>query len=158
MRARSSVIVALTAALLSACVGSGMTSPGVSPVLPAADTAAAQRLISADETLQTLSFPVAGSTRVSGTVDGYRSPAYLVPIAKGETLTVTLESPSTNAYFNVHDAVDSSGYAVFNGNSGDRTARLTATADMTYVIRPFQPRASARRNEQVPYRFTVERG
>jgi len=115
-------------------------------------------LISPDETLQTLSFPAVGSTRVSGTVDGYRSPAYLVPVAKRQTLTVTLESASSNAYFNIHDAADSSGYAVFNGNSGDRTARLTAPRDMSYVIRPFQPRASARRNEQVPYSFAVERG
>jgi len=143
-------IIALTAALLTACAVGG-------PTLPAADTAAAQRLISPDETLQSLSFPAMGSTRVSGTIDGYKSPAYLVPVAKGKTLTVVLDSPSNNAYFNVQDAIDSSGYAVFNGNTGGRTARLTAPADMSYVIRPFQPRASARRNERVPYSLRVER-
>ncbi|MEA3277488.1 MAG: hypothetical protein U9Q81_19830 [Pseudomonadota bacterium] len=147
----------LTAALLTACGGTAVTSSGSNLTLPAANTAAAQRLISPDETLQTLSFPAIGSTRASGTIDGYKSPAYLVPVAKGQTLTVVLESPSSNAYFNVHDAADSSGLALFNGNSGERTARLTAPADMSYVIRPFQPRASARRNEKVPYSFTVER-
>jgi hypothetical protein len=155
MRANILIIIALGAALNAACGGSAMTGGG--PTLPAADRAGAERLISPDETLETLSFPAVGSTRVSGTVDGYRHRAYLVPIAQGQTLTAALESPSANVYFNVHDAADSSGYAVFNGNSGERTARLTAPRDLTYVIRPFQPRASARRGEQVPYRLTVER-
>lgn len=152
MRANTAAIVALTAVLLGACAG--VTGSSDSPTLPAADTAAAQRLISPDETL---SFPVVGGTEVSGIIHGYKSPAYLVPIAKGQTLTVVLDSPSANAYFNVHDAADSSGFAVFNGNSGERTARLTAPKDMTYVIRPFQPRASARRNERLTYSFTLER-
>lgn len=149
--------IALTAALLTACAGPGVTNTSGTPVLPAADRAAAQRLISPDETLQILSFPSVGSTGVSDTIEGYKHPAYLVPTAKGQTLTVVLESPSVNAYFNIHDAADSSGLAVFNGNSGERTARLTAPANMTYVIRPFQPRAMARRNETAPYSFTIER-
>jgi hypothetical protein len=157
MPAKLPTALALCAALLSACGGTGTTTSGGNVTLPAADAAAAQRLISPDETLQTLSFPAVGSTTVSGNIDGYKTRVYLVPIAKGQTLTVTLQSPSSNAYFNIHDAADSSGLAVFNGNSGERTARLTAPADMTYVIRPFQPRASARRNEQAPYSFMVSR-
>jgi hypothetical protein len=157
MNSRNRTMVALIAALLTGCGGTGMTGSAGSPALPAADTAAAQRLISTDETLETLSFPAVGTTRASGTINGYKSPAYLAPVAKGQTLTVVLESPSANADFNVHDAADSSGAAVFNGNSGKRTAHLTAPKDMTYVIRPFQPRASARRNERVPYSFTVQR-
>ena len=123
--------IALTAALLASCAGTGAIGARASPALPAADTAAAERLIAPDETLQTLSLPAIGSTRVSGTIDGYRHPAYLVPVAKRQTLAVTLESPSPNAYFNVHDAADGSGLAVFNGNSGERVARLTAPADIT---------------------------
>ena len=157
MRFTAPAALVLTASLLSGCVDSETTRAGSVPSLPAADTAAAQRLISADETLQTPSFPVSGVTQVSGTVDGYKSTAYLVPVAKGQTLTVTLDSPSANAYFNVHDAADSSGTAVFNGNTGGRTARLTAPADTTYVIRPFQPRATARRNKRFPYRLDIER-
>jgi hypothetical protein len=157
MRIDTGFAIALTAALLAGCGSAGVSDAGGSAALPAADVAAAQRLVSPDETLQTLDFPRIGSTRVSGTVDGYKHTSYLVPIAKGQTLTVTLESPNANAYFNVHDAADSSGFGVFNGNSGERTARLTAPENMTYVIRPFQPRASARRNEQVPYSFTVKR-
>lgn len=157
MRLTLAATIVLTASLLAACVDSQTSRSSSVPSLPAVDTAAAQRLISPDETLQTLRFPIRGTTQVSGTVEGYKGVAYLVPVAKGQTLTVTLESPSSNAYFNVHDAADSSGAAVFNGNSGERSARLTAPADTTYVIRPFQPRATARRNEQFAYRFEIER-
>lgn len=125
--------------------------------LPAADAAAAQRLLSPDETLQTLTFPPSGSTTASGRIMGYASPAYAVPVAAGQTLVVIMESPSDNAYFNVHDAADSSGAAVFRGEVEGRTARISAPADMTYVIRPFQPQAMARRNETASYSFTIER-
>lgn len=156
MHAKAPPALALCVALFTGCSG-GASIAGDAPALPAADTAAAKRLISADETLETLSFPAVGSTRVSGTVDGWRSKAYLVPMAQGQTLTVILESPSNNAYFNVHDAADGSGAAVFNGNTGERTARVNAARDMTYVVRPFQPRASARRGEKVPYSLALER-
>lgn len=126
-------------------------------VLPAADTAAAQRLLSPDETLQTLSFPATNSTTVSGRIKGYSSPAYAVPVAAGQTLIVTMESPSDNAYFNVHDAADSSGAAVFRGEVDGRTSRISAPRDMTYVVRPFQPRAMARRNETATFTFNIER-
>lgn len=153
---------ALAAALLvsvvglSSCVGTPTKEAG-DVSLPPADMAAAQRLVSADETLQVLSFPAAGSVMVSGVVDGYKSPAYLVPAAAGQSLALVLSSRSPNAYFNVHDAADSSGQALFNGNTGERTATLTAARAMTFVIRPFQPRASARRGERVPYDLEVAR-
>ena len=157
MRATKVLPTILFGGLLSACAGTGMVSSTDTQILPAADISSAEALISPDETLESLTFPVTGSIQVNGTINGYKHPAYLVPVAKGQTLTVILESPSYNAYFNVHEATDSSGFAVFNGNFGERTARLEAPTAMTYVIRPFQPRASARRNEQVPYRLTVER-
>ena len=74
--------------------------------LPPPNIAGAKQLISPDETLTVLKFPAVGSQRVKGIIDGYRHPAYLVPLAQGQTLTVTLSSPSANAYFNIHDAAD----------------------------------------------------
>ena len=142
--------------VLTGCGGASATS-GAGPVLPAVNTIAATQLLSPDETLQTVSFPVVGSTSLAGRVVGYKTISYAVPVAKGQTLTVELKSDSSNAYFNIHDAADSSGFAVFNGNSGARIARLTATQDLTYVIRPFQPRASARRGEAFDYTFLVDR-
>ena len=107
--------------------------------------------------MQTVSFPAVGSTSLAGRVEGYKTVSYAVPVAAGQTLTVELKSDSSNAYFNIHDASDSSGAAVFNGNSGARVARLTATQDVTYVIRPFQQRATARRGEAFDFTFLVDR-
>jgi len=143
---------------MAAALAAGLSlSPAGAVTLPAPNIAGARKLISPDETLTVLKFSTVGSQRVSGIIDGYRHPAYLVPLARGQTLTVTLTSPSANAYFNIHDAADASGQALFNGNTGERTARVTAPAALSVVIRPFQPRASARRKEHVPYRFSLER-
>lgn len=146
---------ATSAAKLAASRAAQSTAGAV--VMPATDTAAAQRLLSSDETLQILSFPAHGNTTVSGRIQGYASPAYAVPAAAGQMLIVIMESPSDNAYFNVHDAADSSGAAVFRGEVDGQAARIRAPRDMTYVIRPFQPRATARRNETASYSFTIER-
>ena len=163
-RMRSFPFVSILAAsliattVLSGCGGASTTSSGgAGPVLPAVNTAAATQLLSPDETLQTVSFPAVGSTSLAGRVEGYKTVSYAVPVAAGQILTVELKSDSSNAYFNIHDAADSSGAAVFNGNSGARVARLTGTQDVTYVIRPFQPRASARRGESFDYTFLVDR-
>lgn len=144
------------AGALAAGLTLGLASAGAAS-LPPPNIAGARQLISPDETLIVLKFPAVGSKRIKGLIDGYRHPAYLVPLALGQTLTVTLTSPSANAYFNLQDAADSSGQALFNGNTGERTARLTAPAALSVVIRPFQPRASARRKERIPFLLTVER-
>ena len=107
--------------------------------------------------MQPVGLPAVGSTSLAGRVEGYKTVAYAVPVAAGQTLTVELKSDSSNAYFNIQDVTDSSGFAVFNGNSGARIARLTATNDVTYVIRPFQQRAGARRGEAFEYTFLVDR-
>jgi hypothetical protein len=148
---------ALTAVLLTACAAPGVTPSGGAPVLPPVDETGAQRLIGPEQTVQTLSFPPVGSTKVSGRIIGYKSTAYAVPVATGQTLVVTMESPSDNAYFNVQNAADSSGAAVFRGEIAGRTARIHADSNATYLISPFQPRASARRNESASYSFTIER-
>lgn len=153
----SSILTILAVAGLSACVGTPTTGDSAGVSLPPPDVAAAERLLSPDETLQTLTFPAEGSTSVNGRVVGYKTVSYAVPVAQGQRLEVELRSDSSNAYFNIHDAADSSGAAVFNGNSGARIARLTAPRDMTYVIRPFQPRASARRDEAFAYTFLIDR-
>jgi hypothetical protein len=157
MRSLSLILTVLAAAGLSACAGSANTGGSAAVSLPQPDVAAAERLISPDETLQTLTFPAEGSTSVNGRVVGYKTVSYAVPVAQGQRLEVELRSDSSNAYFNIHDAADSSGAAVFNGNTGARVARLTAPRDMTFVIRPFQPRASARRGESFEYTFLIDR-
>ncbi|MEO1092336.1 MAG: hypothetical protein AAFX81_17070 [Pseudomonadota bacterium] len=148
-----------------AVAGCGRTDPGEPtltlrpdvPPLPPADTAAAEALIGPDETLQVLEFAQDGSTTVTGTVDGYRSTAYAVPVASAQTLTVTFQPASQNLYMNVQNAADPSGAAVHRGEVDGPTSSLIAPEAGTYVIRPFQPRASARRGETVTYTITIAR-
>ncbi|NEV60474.1 hypothetical protein [Thiorhodococcus minor] len=125
--------------------------------MPAVDTLAVQQLLSPDERLEVLSFPTVGRMRQIGEIAGYASPAYAVPVASGQTLVVALDSPSNSAYFNIHDAADATGAAVFRGEVEGREARIKTESDATYVIRPFQPRAMARRDEVAPYALTIER-
>ena len=126
--------------------------------LPPVDTAAAQRLLSPDETLQTLDFPESGTRTLSGRIEGYKSVIYALPIRKGQRLEVTMDTKSSSAYFNIQDVKDPSGAALFAGElSGTNTALIRATADTTYVLRPYLNRAVARRGSTADYTFKIER-
>ncbi len=133
-------------------------STGVVAGMPVADLAAAQRLLSQDETPQILNFPESGSTTASGRIVGRQSTAYVLPIRKGQRLSVTMDTPSDSAYFNIQDVKDQSGAAVFAGETtNSRTATVTATEDGTYLIRPYLNRAVARRGESSNYLLKIER-
>ncbi len=162
---RHALLSALAIAVALTGCAAGPTTPSTtsrslpaSGGLPAVDTAAAQRLLSADETLQTLDFPASGTKTLSGRIEGYKSVAYALPVRQGQRLEVTMESPSSAAYFNIFDAKDTSGTALFAGETaGTNTALIRATEDATYVIRPFLNRAAARRGESANYTFKIER-
>ena len=153
-------LVALLTGTLAAC-GGGTSAPTsqapAAPSVPSVDTAGAQGLLSADETLQVVSMPATGSTTVSGTVAGYESNAYAVPVGAGQTLRVDFQSSNTNLYMNIHDTADQSGAAVHRGEVDGPSAVLSPAAPTTYLIRPFQPRAMARRNETGDYTIQIAR-
>lgn len=161
---RIALTLILTPWLLSGCVintPSAATGAGTSAMtggLPSIDTGAAQRLLSPDETLQTLNLPATGGQTVSGRVEGYRSVAYAIPLRAGQTLDVTMDTPSDSAYFNIQDAKDPSGAAVFAGEASNaRYGSVRASTDTTYVIRPYLNRAVARRGSQANYTLKIER-
>jgi hypothetical protein len=129
----------------------------IEPPLPAIDMRAAQARVSPETTLQAVTFERAGSTTVSGVVEGYKAPAYAVPVAAGQTLTVTFQPSNANLYMNVMDAADASGAAVHRSETDGATATIAAGRDSTYLITPFQPRAMARRNETGAYTMTIAR-
>jgi hypothetical protein len=158
----SLALTAVLAGTLTGCVVATSTptpqaQTPAAPSLPTVDTAGAQGLLSPDETLQVVSLPPAGSTTVSGTVVGYRSNAYAVPVAAGQTLTVEFQPSNTNLYINIHDTGDQSGAAVFRGEVEGMRAVLTASAPTTYLVRPYQPRAMARRDERGDYTLRITR-
>ena len=125
--------------------------------LPPVNTAAAQALLSPDQTLQTVNFPEAGTTTVSGKIAGYKSVAYAVPAKAGQTLTVTMTTRSTPAYFNVRDVRDQSGAAVHRGETDGQKATIAVPADTTYLIDPFLERAVARRGSSADYTLNITR-
>nr|WP_312160594.1 hypothetical protein [Brevundimonas diminuta] len=133
-------------------------TPNAVPALPVVDEAAARAFVREEgSTLEVLTFERAGSVTKEGTVKGYAAPVYAVPVAAGQTLKVAFKPSNTNLYFNISDATDQSGAAVFRGEVEGETAELKAAKDTTYVITPFQPRASARRGESGNYVLTVSR-
>ncbi|KXX65403.1 hypothetical protein [Marichromatium gracile] len=138
-------------ALLVACTGMPTTTED-----DLADTAI-PRLLGPDETLVEVQANGAEPLRLEGRIEGYAGPAYAIRSAPGERLEITLESASDNVYFNVHDAADGSATAVFRGEFEGRTATLTATAPTVWLIRPFQPRASARRGERIDFSIRITR-
>lgn len=157
-----------TVAFLAACSpepkspeAAGEPAPAVvvaePATLPQVDMANAQQFAADGGEVTTLTFARDGSTTVSGAVTGEKAPVYAVPVAAGQTLAVTFQSDSDNLYVNISDATDHSGAALHRGEFDGRTASLKAERDTTYIIAPFQPRATARRNETGDFTLTVAR-
>lgn len=134
------------------------TAPDAAETLPAVDEAAARAFVREEgSTLEVLTFDRVGSVTKEGTVKGYAAPVYAVPVASGQTLKVAFKPSNANLYFNISDAADQGGAAVFRGEVDGQTAELKASKDTTYVITPFQPRATARRGSEGGYSLTVSR-
>lgn len=124
--------------------------------LPAIDVKKIQATLTPDESLEPLEFE-GGSKSVKGSVVGYKGVVWAIAVAKGQTLTVDFKTSSSNLYMNVVDSADTSGTAVHAGELGGPSAKITATKDTVYLVKPFQPRASARRNEKGDYELKVTR-
>jgi len=125
--------------------------------LPSVDAESARQFATGEDTFEALTFDRTGATTVKGLVRGDAAPVYAVPVAAGQTLTVTFVPANTNLYINVSDAADHSGAALHRGEVDGQTATLKAERDMTFVITPYQPRAMARRNETGEFSLTVAR-
>ena len=160
------IVLALTLTpwLMTGCIISAPSTPtggagaSLNSALPSIDTAAAQRLLSPDETLQTLNFAESGSQIVSGRIVGRQSPSYAVPVRAGQQLDVTMDTPSDSAWFNIQDVRDQSGAAVFAGEAtAAHYGSVRAASDTTYVIRPYLNRGVARRGESANYTLKIER-
>lgn len=146
---------ATSAPVTSASAAQALAAP--TKGLPPVNTTAAQALLSPDQTLQAVNFAETGTTTISGKIVGYRSVAYAVPARAGQTLTVTMATASTSAYFNVRDVRDQSGAAVHIGETAGQRAVIAVPADTTYLIDPFLVRAVARRGSTADYTLTISR-
>jgi len=139
----------------SAANPAGSTVAGATATLQP-DLTRAQALLTPDETLDSLKVDSSGAATVQGSVDGYKSAAWAVAVPAGHALTVSLESANKNISFNVWDVNVSNAGAVHRGEVDGREAIIKSTADTTYLIRPGQPRAMARRDEQGEYTLHIQ--
>ena len=93
----------------------------------------------------------ANSAQVKGTLKGYDTVQYTLVAKSGQNLTVQITG-SSNANFNVFAPGDEPGQSSTLGSGGvdsDWTGALPASGK--YTVQVFQMRASARRDEAVPY-------
>jgi len=148
-------------AVLAACGAPDMQTRPASVTsatapLAQADMAAAKAMLSPDETLQSVDFPPQGSRTLHGQIRGYSSTAYAVPVAAGQTLSVTFDSKVNAAGFNVFDVAKPQ-EAVHRGEVQGRSATITVPTATTLVIRPFEMRSVARRGTVADYSLTMTR-
>ena len=163
----SLILAAAAAAFALAGCGQQAAKPAEAPaevpaappapvaVAPAVDQAALKGLLSPDETLEVLTLDATGAASASGEVKGYKATVYAVPVAQGQTLSVTFEPSNTNLYMNVVDAADTSGAAAHRGEVDGSKASIAAAKAGVYLIKPFQPRATARRDEAATFKLTI---
>lgn len=152
---------------LSACGDQTVEPPAEAPV-PVVEAAPAPALVVVDlgnaqqfaregSPLVPVELDASGAARVQGRVEGEAAPVYAVAVGAGQTLTVTMQTDTSNLYFNVSEAADHSGAAVHRGEVDGAEAQLTPATDATYVITPFQPRATARRGEAGDFTLMFQR-
>lgn len=124
--------------------------------LPAVDMAAAKARVTPETTVEAVPLSGDGETTVTGEVRGYEAPAYVIPLAAGQTLKVRFKPDNTNLYMNVFDVADP-GVAAHRGDVDGEEAVIQAQADGTYMIQPYQVRATARRGESGSYSIVISR-
>ena len=130
--------------------------PSQAVVLPTVDMTAAKARVTPETTVEAVTLSGDGETTVTGEVRGYEAPAYVIPVAAGQTLKVTFKPGNTNLYMNVFDVADQ-GVAAHRGDVDGEEAVIEAKADGTYMIQPYQVRATARRGETGSYSIVISR-
>jgi hypothetical protein len=132
-------------------------APAEPGALPAVDEAALKARLTTDETLSILDFDRVAETTAQGAVSGFKAPVYAVPIAAGQTLTVDHLPPSGSVSYNIVDAKDASGTALFKSETQGNPAAVKAATNAVYLIKPFQPSEAARRGETADFTLIVGR-
>ncbi|MBK1631331.1 hypothetical protein CKO31_11390 [Thiohalocapsa halophila] len=101
--------------------------------------------------------PGATGAVIAGSIQGRGSIDYLLGARAGQTLSVTMDSDNTAAYFNVIPP-DAENVAVYAGHTGPELNRYVGTLDLDgdWKLRVYLYRAAARRGETADYRLQVE--
>ncbi len=124
--------------------------------LPTVDMQAARAAAMAAVPLQVLEFSLRGTRSLTSRIRGDAAPAYVVPVAAGQTLTVVFRSPVHAATFNLVDTATPE-EAVHRGSVEGNIVAVKPARATTYVIVPFTERAVARRGTVATFTLTITR-
>ncbi len=124
--------------------------------LPMVDMAAAQAAAMGNFPLQVLEFSPSGTRSLTSRIRDDGAPAYAVPVAAGQTLTVVFRSPIHAATFNLMDTANPA-EAVHRGSVEGNIVAVKPAQATTYVIVPFTERAVARRGTVATFTLTITR-
>jgi hypothetical protein len=124
--------------------------------LPTVDMEAARAAAMGAVPLQVLEFNLRGTRSLTSRIRGDTAPAYAVPVAAGQTLTVDFRSSNHAATFNLMDTANPA-EAVHRGSVEGNIVAVKPARDTTYVIVPFTERAIARRGTVATFTLTVTR-
>lgn len=124
--------------------------------LPNVDMKAARAAAMGAVPLQVLEFSLSGTRSLTSRIRGDAAPAYAVPVAAGQTLTVVFRSPIHAATFNLMDTANPA-EAVHRGSVEGNIVAVKPARPTTYVIVPFTERAVARRGTVATFTLTITR-
>ncbi len=156
LRAAASLGLALGVAACEAppaALDAAAATPGS---LPTVDLDAAQAAATGSFPLQVLEFSPSGTRSLTSRIRGDAAPAYAVPVAAGQTLTVVFRSPNHAATFNLMDTANPA-EAVHRGSVEGNIVAVKPARATTYVIVPFTERAVARRGTVTTFTLTITR-
>lgn len=124
--------------------------------LPMVDMEAARAAAMGSVPLQVLEFSLSGTRSLTSRIRGDAAPAYAVPVAAGQTLTVVFRSAIHAATFNLMDTANPA-EAVHRGSVEGNIVAVKPARATTYVIVPFTERAIARRGTVATFTLTITR-
>lgn len=126
-------LVAITAAAVALAVPVALSAQAVVPVTFARGTS---------------------SVTLNGAIVGYAYRDYRINVRAGQTLEVSLRSLGGSPYFNIIEP-GAGDVALYNSSMGDQRYSGTTRQSGGYVIRVYQMRATARRNETARFALNI---
>ncbi len=156
LRAAAALGLALGVAACEAPPAAPETAAVAPGPLPMVDMEAARAAAMGNFPLQVLEFSQTGTRSLTSRIRGDAAPAYAVPVAAGQTLTVVFRSAIHAATFNLMDTANPA-EAVHRGSVEGNIVAVKPTRATTYVIVPFTERAIARRGTVATFTLTITR-
>jgi hypothetical protein len=156
LRAAAALGLALGVAACEAPPAAPEAAATTPATLPTVDMEAARASAVGAVPLQVLEFSPSGTRSLTSRIRDDGAPAYAVPVAAGQTLTVVFRSPIHAATFNLMDTANPA-EAVHRGSVEGNIVAVKPARATTYVIVPFTERAVSRRGTVATFTLTITR-